>query len=43
MHFGIMNVILLHSDNWHISANHVATFRVGRTGIQNGHQSVVTM
>jgi len=38
MHFGIMNIILLHSDNWHISARHVATFRVVRTIIQNGHR-----
>jgi hypothetical protein len=28
MHFGFINVILLHSDNRHVSVTHVANFRV---------------
>ena len=31
---GIMNVILLHSNRWLVSANNVAIFRVKRTRIQ---------
>jgi len=28
MQFGFMNVILLHSDHWHVSATQVVIFRV---------------
>jgi len=34
MHFGFMNVMLLHNDNRHNSVNHVATFRVARAIVQ---------
>ena len=34
MHCGFINVILLHSDHQHISAIHVAIFRVVRASIQ---------
>jgi len=34
MHFGSMNVILLHSGHQRVSATHVAIFRVVRTRIQ---------
>jgi len=27
MHFGLMHVILLYSDHWHVLATHVAIFR----------------
>jgi len=34
MHFGPMDVILLHSGHQHVSAIHVDIFRVVRTRIQ---------
>jgi hypothetical protein len=34
MHFGFMNVMLLHNDDRHISVNHVATFGVARAIVQ---------
>jgi hypothetical protein len=34
IHFGFMGVILLHSGQRHVSANHVAIFRKVRTRIQ---------
>jgi len=34
IHFGFMNVILLHSDCQHILATHVVTFRVVSARIQ---------
>jgi hypothetical protein len=34
MHFGSMDVILLHSGQQDVSATHVAIFRVGRTRIR---------
>jgi hypothetical protein len=34
MHFGGMNVILLHSDQQHVLVTHVAIFRVVRARIQ---------
>ena len=34
IHFGLMNVILLHNDNRHVSATHVAFFRVVRARIK---------
>jgi len=34
MHFGFIDVILLHSGHRHVSVTHVAIFRVARTGIQ---------
>ena len=34
MHFDFMNVISLHSDHWHVSATHVAIFRVVRETVQ---------
>jgi hypothetical protein len=33
MHFGFMNVILLHSDHGHVLATHVAIFRVVRARV----------
>jgi hypothetical protein len=33
MHFGFMDIVLVLSDH-HVSAPHVASFRVVRTGIQ---------
>jgi len=34
MHFGFMDVILLHSGHQHVSTTHVAIFRVERTRIR---------
>jgi len=34
MHFGFMDVILLHSIHQHVSVTHVAIFRAARTKIQ---------
>jgi len=34
MHFGFMNVMLLHNDHRHVSVNHVATVRVARARVQ---------
>ena len=34
MHFGFMSVILLHSDNRHVSAAHVSVFSVVSARIQ---------
>jgi len=34
VHFGFMDVILLHSDHQHVLATHVTNFRVVKTGIQ---------
>jgi len=34
MHFGVMDVILLRSGHRHVSATHVAVFRVVRTRIK---------
>jgi hypothetical protein len=34
MHLGFMNVISLHSDHRHVSATHVAIYRVVRGTIQ---------
>jgi hypothetical protein len=34
MHFGCMNVILLYSDKRHVSATHVAIFRMVSASIQ---------
>jgi len=34
MHFGFMDVILLHSGHQHVSVTHVAIFRAVRTKIQ---------
>jgi len=31
---GFVNVMLLHSDHRHISANHVVIFREGRTSVE---------
>jgi len=33
-YFGFMNIILLHSDHWHVLATHLAIFRVVRARIQ---------
>jgi len=35
MHFGFMNVILLYSDRRHVSATHVAVFRVASARIHS--------
>jgi len=35
MHFGFVNVISLYGDYRHVSATHVAIFRVLRARIQN--------
>ena len=40
MHCGIINVILLHTDHRHVSATHVAIFRVVRASIQTHLQCV---
>jgi len=34
MHFGFMDVILLHSGHQHVSATYIAIFRMMRTRIQ---------
>ena len=34
MLFGFMNIILLHSDHWYVSAIHVAIFRMVSARIQ---------
>jgi len=34
MHFGFMNVILLYSDHRHVSATHMAIFRLVGAKIQ---------
>jgi len=34
MHFGFINVILLRNDHLHVSATHVAIFRLVRARIQ---------
>jgi hypothetical protein len=34
MHFGVTNIILLHSDHRHVSATNVTIFRVERARMQ---------